>query len=230
MGTTESLLMFANRGKTVLLRALAIGASTVSIAACSLITGDIKESNELGEWVVAKPQTFRYKAYVPAKAETVSGLQELMTDKIDAREKCLAHPVKWETDLLGNQVEQKRDCTWEGLKADNWFYYVTDNDWTAEETKARLEMAKRLWNDISDKKLVAKGVVWRGLKKEVGKQEMAIKDREDWCLNPSIKESDQRDWKVLLERLLGSQEVTSNPDAKMYERLQKRICEAAWKN
>jgi len=201
---------------------------SMTLASCSLFSGDIRESNELGEWVLAKSQTFRYQSLRPEQLETIEGLEQLVRDKEIARNECLARPVIAEFGINNLIYEQSRDCSWEALKSESFFGYVTGNQWTAEEARVRLALARKLWRQTPNPKLVAKKVVWRGIRKDLGKNEEAIKDMESWCLNPSFNSEQQRNWKRLLERIFGSSDSSSDPDTKMYERLNSRICKVAW--
>lgn len=209
---------------------LGITAVLLGLTACSFFSSDIKESNELGEWVVAKTSTIRFKSYLPEQTETVAGLESLIKRKVEFRLNCLKNPTIFSSDLLGRPVTITRDCSWPELKLDKYFYYSTDNDWDLEETNKRLSMAKSLWAKYSSLNQVAKGVVWRGVKKQHGKQEEKIDDWVYWCLKPGLPKDDHDGWEKLLEKSFPVENISSNPDDQMYGRLHDRICQYAWNN
>jgi hypothetical protein len=66
------------KGSPAMPKALIVGALAVLVNACSLLSGEIKESNELGEWVVAKPQTFMYKSYSLNETESLPALTRIV--------------------------------------------------------------------------------------------------------------------------------------------------------
>lgn len=208
---------------------LGITAALLGLTACSIFSSDIKESNELGEWVVANTSTIRFKSYSPEEAETVAGLESMIKRKEEYRLNCLSQdPVFSSKDFLGQPTTKVRDCSWPALKLDKFFYYSTDNDWDLEETHKRLDLAKTLWAKHPSLDQVVKGVVWRGIKKEIGKQDEKINDWDYWCLNPELPKNSHDGWKKLLEKSFPKEIASSNPDDLMYGRLHDRICQYAW--
>jgi hypothetical protein len=207
---------------------LGITATVFVLTACSIFSSDIKESNELGEWVVAKTSTIRFKSYSPEETETVPGLESILKRKEDYRLDCLKNPTVYKSDLLGSEVAIIRDCSWPELKLDSDFYYSTDNDWDLKESSERLVLAKSLWAKYPSLDQVVKGVVWRGIRKELGKQEEKINDWNYWCLKPGLPKDDHDGWKRVLEKSFPMKNASSNPDDQMYGRLHERICQYAW--
>ena len=208
-------------------KTIGCGGIALSIAACSMLTGDIQETNELGEWVVAKPQTFRYKSYVADETETIKGLEGIAEKKQRYYYDCLQGKVR-ERYERGERLEYTETCSKDYVNRE-WHEFSSGSNLSLNETLKRLSIAKKLIANDSAVADAAKAVVWRGIRKEISKSEEKIKDWEYWCLNPSLDKDDKNDWKKLLMRSFGPDEVSSDPDTKMYERLHKRICEFAWR-
>jgi len=197
------------------------------MAACSMLSGDIQESNELGEWVVAKPQTFRYKSYVADETETIKGLASIVEKKQKYYYDCLQGKVRDRYEG-GDRLEYTETCSKDYVNRE-WHEFSSGSNLTLNEALKRLSIAKRLITNNSSVADAAKAVVWRGIRKEISKSEEKIKDWEYWCLNPSLDKDDKNDWEKLLERSFGAEANSSDPDTKMYARLHKRICEFAWR-
>lgn len=197
------------------------------MAACSMLSGDIQESNELGEWVVAKPQTFRYKSYVADETETIKGLASIVEKKQKYYYDCLQGKVRDRYEG-GDRLEYTETCSKDYVNRE-WHEFSSGSNLTLNEALKRLSIAKRIVADDYTVSYAAKAVVWRGISKELSKSEEKIKDREYWCLNPSLPKNEIDDWKKLLERSFSTDEGSSDPDTKMYSRLHKRICEFAWR-
>jgi hypothetical protein len=208
-------------------KTIGCGGIALSMAACSLLSGDIQETNELGEWVVAKPQTFRYKSYVADETETIKGLEAIVAKKQRYYDDCLQGKVR-SGYIGGKSVEYTETCSKDYDNRELHRFY-TRPTLTLNEALKRLSIAKRIVANDYTVSYAAKAVVWRGISKELSKSEEKIKDREYWCLNPSLPKNEIDDWKKLLGRSFGTDEDSSDPDTKMYERLQKRICEFAWR-
>jgi hypothetical protein len=216
--------------------AIAVIAVSASVAACSLLSGDIKESNELGEWVVAKPQTFRYKTYPLGRTETIQGLTDIVNKKHKYYKECLQGKVRSGykkiygsgADYDFEPIEYTENCSKDFVNREQ-VDISEDGDLTLSAAEKRLSTARALLRNNSAIKYAIKGVVWRGISKEIGKEEEKINNREYWCLNPTLSDSDKRQWMSFLVRLESSQENSSDPDTKMHERLHERICEVAWK-
>ena len=225
------------KGSPAMPKALMVGALAVLVNACSLLSGDIKESNELGEWVVAKPQTFMYKSYSLDETESILWLTRIVAKKQKYYEECLQGKVRrgyqW---TYGEGVEQDLDpieytepCSRDYVNRGR-HDLSEGRDLTLSEAETKLLMARKLLGNSNSINNAVKGVVWRGISKEIGKGEEKIKDREHWCFNPALSASDKQQWISLLRRVASSQEDGNDPDAKMYQRLHKRICEIAWKS
>jgi hypothetical protein len=208
-------------------KTIGCGGIALCMAACSMLSGDIQESNELGEWVVAKPQTFRYKSYVADETETIKGLASIVEKKQKYYYDCLQGKVRDRYEG-GDRLEYTETCSKDYVNRE-WHEFSSGSNLTLNEALKRLSIAKRIVANDYTVSYAAKAVVWRGISKELSKSEEKIKDREYWCLNPSLPKNEIDDWKKLLERSFGTHEDSSDPDTKMYARLHKRICEFAWR-
>jgi hypothetical protein len=232
-----SYFPFMASGNLAMPEVLIVGVLAVLINACSLLSGDLKESNELGEWVVAKPQTFMYKSYSLGEAESIPSLTRIVAKKQKYYQECLQGKVRSGYPLSyahGGEknfgpIEYTESCSRDYVNMDQYDLSEGHN-LTLSEAETKLLMARKLLGINNSTNNVVKGVVWRGIRKEIGKGEEKIKGWEYWCFNPALSEPDKRQWISLLSRAAPRQENGNDPDAKMYQRLHNRICKIAWKN
>jgi hypothetical protein len=206
----------------------------ICLCACNIFSGDIKESNELGEWVVAKPQTARFKKYVLDETESIAGLEEIVKEKekyymecLNGKERTSFMPAGGDGDWNFKEEQYTETCSKDLVNRER-FSYSAGSQLTLTEAQNRLLLARKLLSNNTALDEAVKGVVWRGLRKEIGKEEEKISDWEYWCLNPSLSSGLKKEWKKLLSRNFVLEEDPSNPDAKMYARLHERICSMAW--
>jgi hypothetical protein len=160
------------KGSPAMPKALIVGALAVLVNACSLLSGDIKESNELGEWVVAKPQTFMYKSYSLNETESLPALTRIVAKKQKYYGECLRGKVRsgydWAYGKGGTQttfpIEYTESCSRDYVNRGR--HDLTEGrDLTLSEAEAKLEVARRLLGSSNSTKKPSKGLFGEELAK-----------------------------------------------------------------